>query len=305
MLRKRRQYQDARAAHPARSKPGFPNAPAGDEAFASLADSRMYWPVQRARLQVSVRDAFQAGVGRPLESALMAMWQRRMPGGSRIEAKGLPRRAVERALGDQLVVSVDPGQLIRLRDWRGCRKQERPSSNIFIWGGDWDLRRSDFRDSGRIRFVRDIDMHRHQLEKSEAYRRFESLLQAGVPWRSHQQGVLLDTEERILQYLKAYLGFLDHMAEHGFDKERGKDELSVAVTRDGRLLKLNRGLHRLAMAQHLKLASIPVTVKAVHREWWDRVTGDAIGQKALARVVAALAECEPETDPGSLDPRAA
>lgn len=83
---------------------------------------------------------------------------------------------------------------------------------------------------------------------------------------------------------------------------RGKDTLDVAVTREGRLLKINRGLHRLAMAQYLGLSSVPVTVKAVHREWWQAITQGAQGTEVLRRVVAALADCEPEHASGPLDP---
>lgn len=262
----------------------------------------MYWPVQRARLQVAVRDGVQMGVGTPLESALMMLWKWRLPGADSIEAMGLPRRAIERLLGDRLVIKVNPGDLIRIRDWRKFKKKEHPSSNTFIWTGDWDQRWNDFRESSRSRFIRDIDENRHHLKASNAYQRFLSMLEKGEPWRSHQQGVLLDTEKRIIEYLRAYIGFLDDMAEFGFNKGRGKDELGVAITREGRFLKLNRGLHRLAMAQHLGLSSIPVSVKAVHRDWWVRVTGDTYGQAALSRVAEALAGVAAEVEPGCLDP---
>lgn len=76
----------------------------------------------------------------------------------------------------------------------------------------------------------------------------------------------------------------------------------MAVSREGRLIKLNRGLHRLAMAQYLGLPTIPVKVKAVHRDWWQGVTRGVRGAEALARVAAALPRCAPETAPGALDP---
>ncbi|MGO1626132.1 MAG: hypothetical protein ACTHXI_03415 [Halomonadaceae bacterium] len=40
----------------------------------------------------------------------------------------------------------------------------------------------------------------------------------------------------------------------------------------------------------------------MHREWWERTVGEAQGEEALARVAAALPDCEPETAPGPLDP---
>src|SRR3546814_10500318 len=82
--------------------------------------------------------------------------------------------------------------------------------------------------------------------------RFQKLMariERGEPWASHQQGVLLNTPEKIRDYLRVYIGFLDDMALNGFDPSRGKDPLGVAIKRKGRILKINRGLHRLAMAQ--------------------------------------------------------
>src|SRR3546814_17284622 len=76
---------------------------------------------------------------------------------------------------------------------------------------------------------------------------------------------LLNTPEKIRDYLRVYIGFLDDMALNGFDPSRGKDPLGVAIKRKGRILKINRGLHRLAMALRLGLLSIPVRVRCVHR----------------------------------------
>lgn len=279
----------------------LPMPPGGDPAFAPLADSRMYWPVQRARLQWAVRDAFQSFVSIPLERLLFGAWTHGLPCAAQVERRGLSRRVVERELGSDLVVQVNPRQLIRSTHWR-VPKHRRPSPTAFIWDGRWDLRRGDLRQGSRYRFISDLDVHRQDLSGSEAFRYYKAQLDAGKPWRSHQKGVLLDSEARILAYLGVYLSFMDDMAVRGFDAWRGKDALGVAVTREGRLLKINRGLHRLAMAQRVGLDSVPVAVKAVHREWWDKVTAGTVGRAALQRVIEALTTCEPETDPGALDP---
>ncbi|MFC3285789.1 hypothetical protein [Litchfieldella rifensis] len=270
--------------------------------FASLHDPRMRWQILRAWLQVVTREAFQTKIGIPLEMALLTLWEQGLPGGQVVERLGLPRRAVECCLGDALVVHVDPRKLIRSTDWRGYPHIKRPSSSAFIWDGDWDHRRRDLRYGSRYRFISDIDVHRDNLKQTERFRSLSKRLETGRPWSSHQQGVLLDSEERILAYLRIYLEFLDGMATHGFDTSRGKDDLGVAITREGRILKINRGLHRLAMAQRIGLRSVPVRVKAVHRIWWQRVTDGAVGAAALARVQTALAHCHPEDEPGKQDP---
>lgn len=277
-----------------------PEAPAGDPAFMPLYDARMRWPVRRAWLQVAVRETFQTQLGAPLEMAWFRRWEQSRPGGRLLERLGLPRRAVDTRLGEALTIEVDPRSLIRSVDWRGSDR--RPTSSAFIWDGDWDLRRGDLRHGSRYRFVSDLDEHRDDLRRTERFRQLHARLLQGAPWASHQQGVLLDSDERILTYLRAYLSFLDDMTVRGFDAARGKDELGVAVTREGRLLKINRGLHRLAMAQRIGLPAVPVRIRSVHRQWWQHVTAGARGEKALQRMATALRECRAELQPGRLDP---
>ncbi|WP_164999525.1 hypothetical protein [Salinicola tamaricis] len=254
-----------------------------------------------ARGLIRLRGTFQQGVVRPLETALFSYWQRGWPGGDLVARRGLPRRVVDARLGAALVVEIDPRQLIRDRNAAGVGGKKNPSS-AFIWDGDWDRSRGDLRFGSRYRFISDLDENRDDLTRTERFRQYRSRLAAGNPWRSRSQGLVLDSEEKILAYLHTYLGYLDHMATHGFDASLGKDELGVAVTRDGTLLKINRGLHRLAMAQRLGLPSIPVLVRAVHRQWWERVVQGARGERALARVAAALPGCLPAREPGDLDP---
>lgn len=287
------------ARHPANTPP---LGPAGDPAFASLYDPRMFWPIQRARLQVAVREGFHSALTLPVERGLFQVWKRGLPGARSVERAGLPRRIVERESGNSLVLQVNPRELIRSNDWRGFAHASRPSSSAFIWDGDWDLRRGDLRHGSRYRLISDLDRHRDDLRATERFQALKARLDEGRPWASHQQGILLDSEERILAYLRVYLRFLDDMAIRGFDGTLGKDKLGVAVTREGRLIKINRGLHRLAMAQRVGLASVPVSVKAVHREWWREVTVGTSGEEALGRVASALTACAPETRCGPQDP---
>src|SRR5690606_20027250 len=141
--------------------------------------------------------------------------------------------------------------------------------------------------------------------RTERYQELLAALNRGQPWRSHQTGVYLDTPDKIYRYLQVYVGFLDSMARDGYVAERCRDEIGVAISRDGRILKINRGLHRLAMAQRVGLPSIPVRVHAVHRLWWEEVTRGVSGMAALERMCSALRDCVAEQDPGSLDIEAA
>lgn len=280
----------------------LPVPPGGDRAFSALTSANMYWPMQRARLQIAFREGFQATVGIPMERIPYYLWEHRLFGSTLTENWGLLRRIVEQKVGDGLTIHVNPRELVRIREWRDLPKRRRPSSSAFIWNGDWDLRRGDLRYGSRYRFISDLVLNRDDLTKSAAFSRYKAYIDKGQPWSSHHLGVFLDSEERIYDYLSIYLGFIDDMTINGFEQGKGKDDLGVAVSREGKLIKINRGLHRLAMAQYLGLPTVPVTVKAVHRTWWEKVTQNTHGAEALERVVEALQYCQPETEPCPLAP---
>jgi hypothetical protein len=164
----------------------------------------------------------------------------------------------------------------------------RAALSQFIWPGDWDCTGLDFMTGRRYRFIADLWLHREDLAKSESYAHLIQLAARGRPYRSAHKGVLLDTPQRIRLYLEMYLGYMEGMQRHGFDKHRGKDRLAVAIGRNGELIKLNRGLHRLAMAQVLELEEITVQVRAVHASWWHQVTAGERGAKAMTRLAKAL-----------------
>lgn len=273
--------------------------PGADDALASLSSPKIDGAVRKAHLTNTIKHWTQRHVTLPLERHLLRRWQQQSLGADRIFKWGLPRHAMLETLGDALTLHVDPRALIRIVGWRNTPK--RPSSSAFIWDGQWDLQREDLRRGPRYRFISELDEHRDDLEQTAAYQRFMHCIEAGKPWQSHQQGVLLDTPERIKRYLQVYIGFLDTMAVEGFDTSKGKDTVGIAIGREGTLLKINRGLHRLAMAQRVGLPTIPVQVQCVHRDWWQQVTQGHRGHAALARISDAIAHCSPETHPGPND----
>lgn len=275
--------------------------PQADPAFAHIAAPEIRHRVRLAHIVHGVRSLTQSWLGRPLGNMLLKIWLHGWPGAAQIERKGLPRHNVAAFVGpENLVLHLNPRDLIQFAEYAPRREIKRPSSMAFIWDGDWDLRRSDLRIDYWIAHMRDLDENRHHLERTKKFQSLMADLEAGKPFRSHQEGVYLNTPERILDYLKVYLGFLDNMARHGYDSSRAKDGLGVVISREGRILKINRGLHRLAMAQWLGLPSIPVHVQHIHRQWWHAITQGTTGKAALQRVLAALRDCQPEQEAGPL-----
>ncbi len=285
------------------SSRSFPisSASPDEDAFACLGSDRLRWPQRRVRLQEWLKLTFRQRAGIPIEEFWFQRWLKGQPGATSLERMGLPRRSIEKRLGNHLILPIDPRTMIRDVNFKGVGGV-RPSTSAFIWDGDWDESRGDLRHGSRYEFITDLDEHRDDLTLTQRFKEHDARLKAGEPWASVREGILLDSEAKILAYLNIYLDFLDDMARHGFDAERGKDALGVAVTREGHLLKINRGLHRLAMAQRVGLPSIPVVVRAVHRQWWEKVTMGTTGQDALDRLAQALATCTPEMRPGRLDP---
>ena len=294
--------QRIRKAWPLRRTSKGVLGPGADSAFEPLVDPGIRRRVIVAHLVNRGQQSVQRHIGRPLARLFLRRWMRNKAGSRYVESLGLPRHIVEEVLGEEaLTLHVDPRKLIRIAVHAPRDVEKRPSSMAFIWEGTWDQRREDLRVGPRYELISDIDENRDQLERTKRYRYFMQRIEEGKPWASHQLGVMLDTPEKIIQYLRVYLGFLDDMAANGFDAGRGKDPVGVAITREGTILKVNRGLHRLAMAQRLGLPSIPVQVRHVHRLWWNEVTQGTSGAAALEKMQAALRHCVPEEYPGPLD----
>lgn len=282
-----------------KQRPHIVTGPEADPAFAQIAAPEIRNRVRLAHIVHRVRTFSQTWLGHPLGKVLLHLWLNDRPGARFIEQKGLPRHNVVSYLGQHnLILHVDPRKLIQLATHAPRHEARRPSSMAFIWDGEWNLRRRDLRVGFWLDYMRELDENRHQLERTKKFHVLMAELEAGKPFRSHQEGVYLNSRERILDYLNVYLSFLDNMAERGYDHARAKDNLGVAISREGRILKINRGLHRLAMAQWVGLPTVPVQVQHVHRFWWERIADGTTGKTALQRIYNALQYCEPEQDPG-------
>ncbi|MDS1139377.1 hypothetical protein RE432_02940 [Pusillimonas sp. SM2304] len=276
--------------------------PETDKEFMPLGSFEIRRRVLLARLTAALRDDVQRYIGMPAGRILLKRWLSGKRGARFIERHGLPRHNLEEYLGaPALTLHIDPRTLIRNVAFLPRKVEKRPSSMAFIWDGHWDLRRDDLRLGSRYRFISDIDEHRDQLERTERFQELAACIEQGRPWSSHQKGILLDTPEKIKSYLRVYIGYLDDMAAKGYVADVTRDDLGVAISREGRILKINRGLHRLAMAQRLGLPRVPVRVRAVHRIWWDQITEGASGQLALERLCQALGQCVAEQKAGTLD----
>ena len=274
----------------------LPRTPTGERVHSPLFDERLKLKMYRSGLAYRTKMKFQQVLGRPFEDYFFRRWLTQRSGSRWLEEQGLPRRSVEAALGERLNVQFDPRRLVRgfsYPDGFPDRIARRKASNQFLWTGDWDLPRAYLVDSPRTCFIQDIWRHRLDLEQSDTFRELSERCHLGKPFESHHKGVVLDSRERILEYLQLYRFYMEDMACFGFNKAAGKDHLGIVLDRHGRFIKINKGLHRLAMAQVLGVPCVTARVRHVHRSWWECQTQGASGGKALERVAMALADAEP------------
>gem|GEM_PF-549752 len=278
----------------------MPLTPDGEHADPSLFDPILAPRMQLSRFAFRAKEAFNRHLGMRLETAALALWRHQAPGSRRIEATGLPRRAIENRYADALDVNVDPRALLRQvnypRSFPDRRLRHRIGGRL-LWHGNWDLPLTHALASRRMHFIADIWEHRRDPAHSASFHQLAERLARGKPVASHSEGMLLDRPERILAYLKRYLLYMESMACFGFDEGLGKDRLGAAVDRHGGLIKINKGLHRMAMAQVLGVPSVRVRVRGIHRQWWLQTADGTQGEQALERVLTALPSCRPSPPP--------
>ncbi|SHL28358.1 hypothetical protein [Halomonas caseinilytica] len=277
----------------------MPLTPSGEPADPRLFSPAIARRMRLSRLSRRTMEKLNHYVARPLERSVFALWRHQIPGSTWIERQGLPRHVIEACHASQLEIDVAPRELQHELDYQGAfpdRKQRHRIGNRLLWDGNWDVSLTAFLASRRMHFIADIWYHRRRLEQSHSYHRLAERLARGKPIVSHSDGVMLDRPERILAYLRRYHRYMESIACFGFDDQLSKDPMGVAVDRHGQLIKLNKGLHRLAMSQVIGVPSIRVRVRAIHRQWWCHTAGEARGQQALDRVLATLPSCRPRTD---------
>lgn len=139
-------------------------------------------------------------------------------------------------------------------------KQHRELSYRFlITGGDWDLNCSEVDVESKMKY-KTIDeiVKGVPLERTTEYLRFaEQLKKSNKPGKSMTQQ---------LEYMESLKTMYETVLSEGaFDLEKSiYDPLKIAITREGKPVKMSNGNHRLALARYGRLKSIPVTVRLIH-----------------------------------------
>lgn len=247
--------------------------------------------------------------------------------GCRRVAEGRAARSIrfeiaEAALGDGLVIEIDPGRLTHeLIDVVDDGGETVRLSHWFLDGGDWKGAVRPLRPS-EVQQEIDAVFDHDDLEASPAFRSLLAKSEAGRP--AERNRVSLTTPALILSYLEQYRDLRRSIERHGFQRRaavpsataglfagtavRGRTaeaverEIGLAVAPGGRLLRLGGGRHRTAIAQRLALPRIPAQIRLVHARWLARAMART-GLPPRQALVAGLRSFAPEdaarTVPGS------
>ncbi len=274
----------------------MPLTPSGELADPNLFDPILGPRMRLSRIAMRTRQHVDRYLTQPLSRSALAIWMHQLPGAQRIEHWGLPRHSLEARFRDALEVDVAPRSLTLNMNYPRSFPDRRIRHGInkrLLWDGSWDQHLEPFTASRRLHFIADIWEHRRNLLNSRSYHQLAEQLARGNPIASHSDGILLDRPERVLAYLRRYLLYMESMACFGFDSQLGKDPLAAAIDRHGQLVKINKGLHRMAMAQVLGVPKVTVRVRGIHRLWWQQISAGSTGSEALERVLEALPHCPP------------
>lgn len=136
--------------------------------------------------------------------------------------------------------------------------------------GRWDLRVFPFRDHEthvlmRTMLANDFAPDACHQALVEYYRR-----------RGHGDGAAPKAARKLENYIRQYSAVARDMRENGYRPDLARDEIGLAIGRDGRLIKTSGGNHRLALAMLLDLPSVVADLRFAHasryapRTWFSR-----------------------------------
>ncbi len=214
--------------------------------------------------------------------------------------------------GERLTVAVSPAEVdLVMYDWVAAGGRRFHVDRFFVGGGDWSPLLDPVEDSSICREARELHEAGMDRHATHVYRRYLERARAGRPVRRNK--VPLATDAAVDAYFDRFVGLFESVRRHGIlrretlsraDEEAlggiGRElpmrrlwsewvekEIGVAISAHGELIKLPGGQHRTAIARVLGLATIPVQVRLVHRDWWRRTIAET-GLPAVPALSAAL-----------------
>ncbi len=199
----------------------------------------------------------------------------------------IPVHAI-RYFGAALHLEVDPLRLEhRISDWVEDQHGVRWIGTSFLDSADWSAAITPLDESPIHREMQEIVAAGGDLHDTRAYRNLMLGIKLGTPSRRNK--VRLASAEAVEAYLRycrdliksmRKRGALRHSQSWAFHRLRVKHrdarspvhdsterDIGVAIAGNGELIRHLGGKHRTAIAQALRLPSLPVEVRMVHTAW--------------------------------------
>ncbi|MFM2480692.1 hypothetical protein [Celerinatantimonas sp. YJH-8] len=261
----------------------------GEAIYPDTFDPQQAFAVRCHRWKTRVILAIRKKVVTPLLEGIARTVIRFEPGRQWMYRYGLSRRLMQKDFPEQLRITVDPQRIQKMGAFK--RKMRQKMDSRLIWDGDWDQCTGRFEDNSRYRFISDIWQHRDTPQDSRFYQHQLEQIDAGEPFVDRYNGVSLTSPRRIVGHIQLYLLYMYNMACFGFSGGQGKDEVWIALDRHNDVVKVNHGLHRTAMAQVIGLRQMEVSVRAVHRLWWQQMLLDCSATDDIYLFFSHLQQC--------------
>ena len=139
--------------------------------------------------------------------------------------------------------------------------------------GDWDLKSipllPHLRNLNHYQLMYEMFVEHKPFSETSQYKEMEQEIRTRGETVNHN----FTSIEQVLEHLETYEPIFNDIKANGYktQEQLGNPpfvhEMKVNISRDGEILFVTQGTHRLAMAQILSLNRIPVGVWTVHREW--------------------------------------
>ena len=190
--------------------------------------------------------------------------------------------------GATLHLDVDPAKLNRrISDWVRSPRGINWVGGSFLDAADWSAALSPLDRSPIHREMHDIVAAGADFRRTATYRNFLRAIELGRPML--RNNVRLASQDAIEAYLKYCRGLIKSMRKRGAMRraasgafhgirvrhwdarsplhDSSERDIGVAIDADGSIVRHLGGKHRTAIAQALKLPTLPVEIRMVHAFW--------------------------------------
>lgn len=171
-----------------------------------------------------------------------------------------------------LIIQINPSHLkYTLKDWVKIDNTEIVNTNhYFIGSGDWKNILFEIEKTPVFRELNELIKCDFDYKNTKLYARYVENIQNNIP--SKKQHRVLDSKEAINSYFKKFIDLYDSIKTRGFLPAHHfvdfkNKEIGIAILQDGTIVKMIGAQHRVAIAKVLKIQSIPVEIRMIHKDY--------------------------------------